>query len=321
MELAANTTFRRPTLARTSAVIGGTAWLALPLLVGGTRPAAGSIEHLFLLMPLVAAPLALALVSELRSEDGDALLRLARSLQPAAAALLLVSFMLPTGKTAGILSLPWLGMALAVAASGVTQVARRRCPGSIAASLIGAQSFLAIGAVWLLLWRLGTGPRSFSPLMVSLAALHFHFNGFTAQVLIAATGRRVTAASTWLRTLHRVVTAAAIGGLPLLALGKALFLPVVRMAGVAAMTVALIGLAVTTIAVAMAARSAVTRALLVVSAASGAAAVGLASAFGAGEFVHREWISVGTMLGVHGALMALGFTLCGIAGHLRLQRA
>lgn len=321
MELAANTTSHRPTLASTNAVIGGVVWLVVPLLPTGTRLAAGSVEHLFLLMPLVAAPLALALLVELRRESGGALLRLARSLQPAAAALLLLSFMSPDGKTAGILSAPWLGVALAVAVSGVSQVARHRPVDSPAASLAAAQVFLAIGAVWLVAWRLGAAPRNFSPLMVSLAALHFHFNGFSAQVLIGATGRRVTGASTFLYRLHRVVTVAAIAGLPLLAVGKALVLPVARIAGVGAMTLSLIGLSVMTMAVAMAARSAVTRALLVVSAASGAAAVGLASAFGAGEFVHREWVSLGTMLGVHGVLMALGFTLCGIAGHLRLLRA
>jgi hypothetical protein len=73
-------------------------------------------------------------------------------------------------------------------------------------------------------------------------------------------------------------------------------------------------------AVAMGARSALTRSLLVASAASGAAAAGLAGAFGVGELVGREWIGIGTMVAAHGVLMSLGFTLCGLVGHLRLQR-
>jgi hypothetical protein len=323
MELAANTTFRRPTLATMSSVIGGAAWVAAPLLPSATRLAVGSVEHLFLLMPLVVTPLALALLADLRDDEGapSPLLRIARSVQPGAAALVLLSFTFPNGKRAGMLSLPWLGVALALAASGVSQLVRDRRVRLLAVNLVAAQLFLGIGAVWLLLWRLGTGPRNLSPLMVSLAAVHFHFNGFSAQILIGATGRRVAGASVPLRAVHGVVSFAAVGGLPVLAVGKALALPVARIAGMGAMTLALIGLSVMMSAVAMGARSAAIRALLLVSAGSGAAAVGLAFAFGAGEFAHREWISVGTMLAAHGSLMALGFTLCGIVGHLRRQRA
>jgi hypothetical protein len=115
------------------------------------------------------------------------------------------------------------------------------------------------------------------------------------------------------------VAVASIGGLPLLAVGKALALPVPRIAGVGAMTVALIGLSVALVAVARAERSAATRALLILSAASGAAGVVLAAMYGAGELVQREWISIESMLRGHGALMALGFTLCGIVG-LRRSR-
>lgn len=324
MDLAANTTFRGQALGTTSAGLGGAAWLAAPWLPSGRPLAVASIDHLFLLMPLVAAPLALALLARLRDEDGGApspLLRFARWLQPAAAALLVLSFVLPNGTTAGIFTMPWLGVALMVTAAGVSHAVRHRRLRSSGASLLAAQVFLPVGAVWLLLWRLGTGPRDLSPLTVSLAALHFHFNGFSAQVLIGATGRRLTRASRWLRPLHRLVTVAAIGGLPLLAAGKAVPLPVARILGVGAITLALIGLSVTMTAVAMAARSALTRSLLVASAACGAAAAALAGAFGAGELAGREWMSIGTMVAAHGVLMSLGFTLCGLVGHLRLHRA
>jgi hypothetical protein len=301
-----------------SAVIGGIAWLAAPLLPFG-RLAAGSIEHSFLFMPLVAAPLALAVLTRLRDEIGaspSALLVLAGRLQPAAATFLVASFSSSSGTTAGALALPWLAVALAVAASGIRDAARRQGVRVSAASLVAAPLFFVIGAVWLVLWRLGTGPRTFSPLMVSLAAMHFHFAGFSTHVLIGATGRRV--ASSGLRPLHRVVTIGALGGLPLLAAGKAFQLPIARIAGVGAMAVALLVLSVTMTRVAMAARSGITRALLVASAASGAAAVALASVYGMAELVARDWLGIETMMAAHGVLMALGFTLCGLAGHLRL---
>lgn len=324
MDLTANTTFRRQALGTTSAGIGGAIWLAVPWLPSGKPLAVASIDHLFLLMPLVAAPLALTLLARLRQEDGDALsplVRFAQWLQPAAAALLLLSFVLPNGTAAGILTVPWLGVALMVTAAGVSHAVRHRGLRAPGASLVAAQVFLAVGAVWLLFWRLGASPRDFSPLTVSLGAVHFHFNGFSSQVLIGATGRRLTRASRWLRPLHRFVTVAAIGGLPLLAAGKAISLPVARILGVSAITLALIGLSVTMTAVAMAARSVLTRSFLVASAACGAVAAGLAGAFGGGELAGREWMSIGTMVAAHGVLMSVGFTLCGLVGHLRLQRA
>jgi len=319
MELTANTPFLRPAVPP-AAVAGAAAWLATPLPAGSRLPA-WSIEHLLLLFPLVAAPLALAVVAALRHEAGAATsgsLELARRLQPIAAALLVLSFVSPTGRGAGALALPWLGVAVASAGSGVSDAVRRRS--ALPAALVAAPLFLAVGAVWLVLARLGAGPRSYSPAMVSLAAAHFHFVGFATQVLAAATQRRL-AASPRLRALCRAASAAALAGLPLLAAGKALALPLARIAGVGAVAVALLALSVTTTSVALAARRASTRALLVASAVSGAAAVGLAAGYGAGELAGREWIGLGTMTAAHGALMALGFTVCGLVAHLRLLRA
>jgi hypothetical protein len=322
MDLIANATLHRPALATTSAGIGAAVWVAVPWLPAGEPVAVASVGHVFLLMPLVIAPLALTLLARLRDEEGGAPspLRRARSLQPAAAGLLVVSFALPTGTAAGILAAPWLGVALMLAASGVSHAVRRRSVGTPGASLVAAQIFLFVGAVWLLVWRLGDGPRQLSPLTVSLAALHFHFNGFSSQVLIGATGRRLARMSARRHPLRRFVTVAAIGGLPLLAAGKAFSLPVVRIFGVGAISLALIGLSVMMATVAAAAPSALTRALLIGSAACCAAATGLASAFGGGELLGHEWISVGSMVATHGLLMSVGFTLCGLVGHLRLQR-
>ncbi|HEX9402697.1 MAG TPA: YndJ family transporter [Anaeromyxobacter sp.] len=324
MDLTANTASHRDAFGAASAGVGAAAWVAAPWLPAGTPPAAGSLDHLFLFMPLVAAPLALDLLTTAWGDDGGApspLLGFARVLQPAAAALVLSSFCAPKGLAAGMLTTPWLVMALIAAAGGVTDAWRRRGFRDFEVSLVAAQVFLPIGAAWLVLWRLGIAPRHFSPLTVSLAALHFHFNGFTSQVLIGATGRRLSRASSRLLALHRFVTVAAIAGLPLLAAGKAIPAPALRITGVGAIALGFIGLCVTSAAVAVAAQSALTRHLLLASAASAAAAVGLACAYGVGELAGRDWIGIGRMVATHGLLMSLGFTLCGLIGHLRLRRA
>jgi hypothetical protein len=325
MELTANMTWRRSTLAASaSAAFGAAAWLLVPLLPVGSRLAPGSLEHMFLLVPLVTTPLALALVARLRTDDReatDSLLGLARLLQPAAAALLLASFLLPAGRAAGALCVPWLLLAGALVLSGVARPSSRLGAPALPASLVAAPIFLVVGAAWLLAWRLGVGPRSMPPLLVLLATVHFHANGFAAQVLVGATAARAATLSLALRRLQHAVVITSLAGLPLLAAGKALALPVARAAGNGATTLAMLGLAVTTIEVARGARTGWTRGLLAVSAASSAAAAALAAAFGAGELVHQEWIGIGTMTTAHGALMGVGFTLCGVAGHLRLQHA
>jgi hypothetical protein len=79
----------------TSAGLGALAWLATPWLGVGSPPELGTLEHVFLFMPLVAAPLAIVLASSLlglRGDDAPLLYRLARRLQPSAAWLLLASF-------------------------------------------------------------------------------------------------------------------------------------------------------------------------------------------------------------------------------------
>jgi len=211
-------------------------------------------------------------------------------------------------------------MALIVAVAGVTSAWPLRGVRLSNVSLLAAPMFLSVGAAWLLLSRLGIGPRVFSPLTVSLAAVHFHFNGFTSQVLIGATGRRLSPASPRRVTLHRLVTLGAIAGLPLLAVGKALPFPAARIFGVGTIALSFVGLSVTSSAVALAERSAVTRHLLLASAASAAAAMGLVGVYGVGELAGRDWIDVGRMVATHGLLMSLGFTLCGLVGHLRLRR-
>jgi hypothetical protein len=92
----------------------------------------------------------------------------------------------------------------------------------------------------------------------------------------------------------------------------------VRIVGVGAIALGIAGLAVTTTAVAVRVSSPATRSLLLVSAWSGVAATVLAGAYGVGELAGREAIGVDRMIATHGLLMALGFTLCGLVGHLRL---
>jgi hypothetical protein len=306
----------------TSSALGALLWLAAPLSPLGLPPSFGSMEHLFVFMPLVAAPLAILLLSALLDADGATqppAHRVAQRVQPVAAALVLASFFFPKGALAGGLTAGWSVMTILLAVAGV----RRRVPRADAQlshlSLVAAQLFLPVGAGWLLLSRLGVGPRNFAELTVFLAALHFHFSGFTLQILIAATGRRLQEFPSRLAGLHRYVAFGAIAGIPLIAAGNISSSPVLKFGGVACMVLSTLGLAATSAAVALNTFARPPRGLLLMSAISIAAGMVLAGAYGIGELTGAGWIGIPRMVALHGLLNALGFTLCGLIGHLVLS--
>lgn len=297
-----------------SAGWGGVVWLAAPWLPLGSPPSFGSIEHVFLFLPLVAMPLALLLLSTVLQPG---LYGVAQWMQPAAALMVLASFFVAKGALAAGLTVGWSILAVTIGISGVRSVRRGA---SVNASLVAAHLFLPVGAVWLLLSRLGVGPRSFSALTVLLAAVHFHFSGFTLQLLIAATGRRLRGTASRLRVAHRCVAIGAIAGIPLIAAGNALPSPALKLTGVASMVLSVIGLAATSTLVGLESPSRVARGLLIASAVSVAVAMVVAGIYGAGELAGRGWIGIPRMVKVHGLVNALGFTFCGLSAHLQPRR-
>jgi hypothetical protein len=296
-----------------SAALGALVWSALPWLPIGSAPSFGSIEHVFLFLPLVAAPLALAVLSALRARRAY---HVAQRIQPAAAAMLVGSFLVTKGILAACLVGGWLIMALAVAGAGV-RLSRQGARTN--ASLVAAHVFLVVGAVWLILSRLGIGPSGFSALTVFLAAVHFHFSGFTLQILIAATERRLKGCASPMQAAHRYVALGSIGGLVVIAVASLAHSPVLKLVGVGGMVFSVIGLAITSTAAALASPSPMQKSLLLASAASVAVGMVLAGVYGLGELAGSTWMSVPQMVKVHGLCNAVGFALCGLLGHLRRE--
>jgi hypothetical protein len=306
-----------------SAILGAALWLMAPLLPIGAPPPFGSIEHTFVFLPLVAAPLALLLLSAMLApadQPSASFERFARYVQPAAAAAVLASFFVPNGKLAGGLAAAWLLTTVWIALGGGQRLVHARARGQRSnVSLLAAHVFLPVGAVWLLLSRLGVAPRNFSALTVFLAALHFHFSGFTLQILIAATGLRLRGCRPWLTILHRGLATGAIAGIVLIAAGNIAHAPVLKFFGVASVVVSTIALAITSTTVALNAPGRASRVLLLVSAVSLFAAMVLAGVYGIGELTGRAFIGVPRMVAIHGFLNAVGFTFCGLLGHLHLR--
>jgi len=308
---------------RVAAFVGALAWAATPWLPFGAPPPFASVEHGFLFFPLVAAPLAMALAAVLLQPRGRTrwLYRLAQRMQPYASASVLAAFLVDRGPLAGALVAPWIAMAVALAVAGVRSATLGVRPHLSRLNLLVAHVFLPIGTLWLLMTRLGIGPRVLPPVGVMLATLHFHFSGFALQILIAATALRLPTSVPRLATVHRVVAVAGVVGIPLISAGKLLEIPALATLGVATVVLATVILAGVSSVVAWTLRNVLTRRLLLVSSASIGAAMLLAGLFRISELAGANWLDIAGMMATHGLLNALGFVACGLLAHLRLAGA
>ncbi|MBI3205742.1 MAG: YndJ family transporter [Myxococcales bacterium] len=97
--------------------------------------------------------------------------------------------------------------------------------------------------------------------------------------------------------------------------------PVLKFLGVSAMVASGLALAITSTAVAWSVPGRAASLLLLLSAASVAAGMVLAGVYGVGELTGRAWIGIPRTVAIHGLLNALGFTLFGLLGYLRLRLA
>ncbi len=218
---------------QSAALLGALAWLALlPVPVDGGGMS-GAVSRWSMLALLVVVPLGMALLVEARdasigraSEDAQdparADQRSGRDLPaglglllPAAGGLASASLLMPTGPAAGILALPWIGLALGVTGHRGRQLladaldrgdgsGRGRVmvslgwPARLADATWWAERcawiallWWSVGAAWLLATRLALD-LGYGALVARLTVAHFHYAGFGAAVLVVMAGR-------WLR--------------------------------------------------------------------------------------------------------------------------
>lgn len=282
-----------------------------------------TVEQVFLLFPLVVAPLAVTVLSGLLFPGGREIsrpFRAASLLLPPAGVAAALSLFFPARTPAALLTAPWLAFAVLLGLGVLSQLGRARALGVSAPCLAAGQLFLLVGAVWLLLSRLGVGPAGLSRPVVFLGAVHFHFTGFAGCTLVAATGPWVNALVPALRRFHRGVTLGAIAGIPAIAAGNIAALPALKLAGVLVVAATLVALAVLFALLAVRVGDALGKLLLAVAAASVSAGMALAAIYGVGELTGSGWITLPQMARWHAPIDAVGFTLFGLWAHVLLAR-
>ena len=264
------------------------------------------IVALFLLAPLVIVPLGFRLL-EVAAPGSRPPAIAFRSLLPAAG-LLLVSFWLPAGPVAAVLALPWLavtGITVLAAGSRILRDEDRFRPG-VAHATDAAVAFLAVGATFAVIDRLGARPLGLPATIILLTAVHFHFAGFVLPLAGALAYRRRS--RRWLE----IALGAVVVGIPVTALGF-IGLPFANWIGALLTAGGGFGIGLATLLVV----STLLRGpaggpaagLAVIAGASLLISMPMAVIYATGTLVGSTWLDLPTMARVHGTINVLGFSL------------
>jgi hypothetical protein len=271
------------------------------------------IQQLFLLAPLVVVPLGLNLVDP--PESASPLNKVIGRLAPVGAVAALLSFWLPSGLAAAGLAGLWLVVTGLIALKGVSRLLKRGWTLAFEELAIDTGLlFLPVGGGWLVLSRYGARPFNFADLIVLLTAVHFHFAGFTALIMIGLSGRWLKTLNSAMPSFYGLVVLGAIGGTPLVAAGIT-FSPLLELGGAIILAVSLIGLAgLIGFVILPTIPQPTARLLLGISALSIVVGMGFSLAYAFGEYSGFSLVAIPQMARWHGLINALGFGWCGLLG-------
>lgn len=305
------------------AIVGVLAWLAFVLVrVPGWRDGAWA-HALLLFAALVLVPLALRLFRDTdEAATPAAWLGWVERLQLPAALALVGACVLPPGALAAAAALPWAALTVMMAVVGFWRLRQ----GGLRRELDGmcrdaALIFATIGGAWTLMDRSGYRPLGFTPEIVTLTAVHFHFAGLLLPLFAGLVQRELF--------FFRLASRAAVGvvlGVPAVAVGitgtQLGWGPSLEAA--AGCGLALAGMAVGVLHVRLAfdgSQEGATRLLLAIAGVSLFIAMMLAAIYAMRAFVAPPpWLGIPEMRLLHGTLNAIGFGLCGVLAWRRYRR-
>ena len=251
---------------------------------------------------VVVVPMALVLNDRLQGRSRIPLWVPVATAIPASA-----SFFLDNGTAAASMCVPWLALAVVL---GLEKVGHPRTLVARLAFLL-PHAYLVFGAGWLVISRYGGRPMDFPSVIVELTAVHFHYAGFVAPVIIAITrsehvrGRGPLLVALWLSLLAS----------PLTAIGF-VYSATVGAVGAITFMVALWMWAAVTLVGVVRRLATEARILMTVAAVSVLVSMVLAAVYATGVAAGESWIEIPTMARTHGILNALGFSLCGTGAWL-----
>jgi hypothetical protein len=305
-----------------NAIIGGAAWAVLFLVSLSDSFEGDLIQRILLLGILIIVPLGLALISSL-SQSRSKFFRLAVLLHRYAALAVILSALLDAGFAAAALASLWLVVTGLIALDGLLGLYRLRLsdlPVVIRISMLAAMIYLPIGAVWLVMSRLGIQPLGFGDTIVLLTAVHFHFAGFAAPLLAALTGYHLQSSRT-VQKLLVVTVVCIIAGTPLVAAGITVS-PTIALIGAVIISLGLHSLALLNLVwVVPGFSSSLPKVLLIVSSLASVPAMLLAGVYAYSIVFQKLIVDIPQMAMTHGVANAFGFALCGLIAWVLIEPA
>lgn len=294
------------------AVIGAAAWLVVVARgLAQTQSGHRIVENLFLFAPLVIVPLGLRLTAR-KAASGKHPLAFAALcyLHPLAGVAAAGAVLAEPGPTAGFLAGIWGAYGLLFAAWGALRFLARGRPRLEEVAIDAGLVYTAVGGAWFVLSRLGERPLGFGHDIVALTAVHFHYAGFAAPIVVGLAGRAL-AANGRTHLLWRIGARAVIACPIVVAIGITTA-PVVEVLAALVLAIALT-MSMATVAWRVTPRLAPLPAVLVwTSAAALPITMVLACVYALGEFTGARWIGVECMAWIHGLVNVFGFALAGL---------
>jgi hypothetical protein len=293
-----------------SAIFGVVAWGVLFAIA----PEMGWSQRLLAFGPLVIVPLALAAIAP--GGARSAVLHVAAAyLQPIAGVLAAGSLLFPHGGLATGLAAPQVGLTVICFLLGRVRFSEapvahgRRTAADWAQS--GALLYLLLGGGWLAVTRAGGRPFDFDPVIVLLAAVHFHYATLAPPILA---GRVVpliegTRARRWMGW----IVFALLAGPGLVGLGI-IGSPLVAVIGTFLLTAGLFGLAAVNLGwVVRRIPSMAARVLLVLASLASLLTMPLACIYSIGVLQAQPSIDLLSMIRLHGMVNAFALAAGGLA--------
>jgi YndJ-like protein len=303
-----------PRFPQASAVAGALCWLALLIIPSNEPFDLRIIKGIFLLGALVIVPLGLSLVATPDRRNRHSLVyRLALVAQPLGAAMVICSYFFEQGLLAALLASVWLIVTALIALFGLVRFLPRGATRAEEVAIDAGLMYLVVGGFWFVFSRYGLQPAGFGDTIVLLTAIHFHYAGFAAPILLGMAGRMLVDKDSSARRLLWLSCVTVITGTPLVAAGIT-FSPMLALAGACAIAVGLwllASLVVWRVLYSLPSHAGA-RIMLLVSSASSCAAMALACLYAYSIVAGRLILSIPQMAMFHGVANALGFSLCGL---------
>jgi hypothetical protein len=293
------------------ASIGAALWLVLLALRIQLASGVELIERMFLLAVLVVVPLGLRLSAFPRANGRHSpWFRLACWFHPVAAIAAVSALVLEPGFASGGAAAVWFLFTIALADWGVARFLARRTFELEEVCVEVALLYVVIGGVWFVVSRSALKNTGYTPEIVAMTAVHFHFAGFAAPIVAGLAGR-------WLpdrgsaRMLWRVGALGVAAGPILVAIGISVS-PHIEVVSAFVLAIALTLLSATVAMNAAPKLDALPATLVWMCAISLVVTMALACSYALGRFVGTNWISIEWMARTHGIANAFGFALPGL---------